>query len=108
VPLRDGVWTRGTSNTNARGSAVSRRARRRWIEAEHAVEGVLTCTLCGVPLLTDARAAELGATEERFEVDRIVPGALGGRYVRGNVRPACRPCNNEAGQRVRCSVERIG
>lgn len=25
--------------------------------------------------------------------DRIVPGSQGGRYVRSNLQPACRPCN---------------
>lgn len=103
MPLRDGVWTRGASNTNDRGSAAARRARRRWLEEQHAVCGVLLCALCDVPLPTDALAEALGIpTAERFEVDRIVPGVLGGRYVRGNIRPICRPCNNEAGQRVRC------
>ena len=30
-------------------------------------------------------------------VDRIVPGAEGGRYVRGNIRPMCGPCNSRTG-----------
>lgn len=26
-------------------------------------------------------------------VNRITPGCRGGRYVRGNIEPACSPCN---------------
>jgi excisionase family DNA binding protein len=30
-------------------------------------------------------------------VDRVVPGADGGGYSRGNIRPSCRPCNSSTG-----------
>jgi len=96
---------RGTSNSAVRGGAPARRARRRRLEAEHAVDGVLTCYRCAVPLLVDELADELGVPRgERFEVDRIVAGRDGGRYVRGNVRPACGPCNREAGNALRDGV----
>lgn len=36
-----------------------------------------------------------------MEVDRIVPGVLGGRYRRDNIRPACSDCNIETGNEVR-------
>jgi hypothetical protein len=32
-----------------------------------------------------------------------VPGAHGGRYTHGNIRPACGPCNSETGGAVRSS-----
>ena len=102
MPYRNGQWTRGTSNGNARGSASTRRARRRRLEARLAVDGVLVCYRCAVVLPTDEVAEALGVpAAERYEVDRIVPGALGGRYTDDNVMPACRPCNNETGQAVR-------
>lgn len=40
------------------------------------------CTWCGCNL-----------TYRTVEADRVVPGEAGGRYVRGNVVPACRRCN---------------
>lgn len=99
---RAGVTIRGTSNRNARGGAPQRRARRRRLEAEHAVAGVLTCYRCAVPLLADDVAQALGVpAAERFEVDRIVPGVRGGTYASGNVRPACGPCNRETGNEAR-------
>lgn len=34
-------------------------------------------------------------------VDRIVPGAKGGKYTRNNIRPACATCNSVTGATVR-------
>lgn len=36
-----------------------------------------------------------------LESDRIVPGVLGGRYTRDNIRPICGNCNRETGNLVR-------
>lgn len=80
---------RGTSNTNARGSAASRRARRAWIMDAYGTDGIVTCWWCDVPLHADG--------PEAFEVDRLVPGRRGGTYRRGNVVPACPPCNADRG-----------
>jgi hypothetical protein len=55
-------------------------------------------------------------TDETIEADRIVPG---GSYRRGNIAPACRPCNvarsddgdiakDEVAARVRATVARTG
>ena len=79
---------RGTSNANARGNSVDRRARRRWLLQSYAsnVPGYCRCYRCGVLL-----------DEESLTVDRIVPGCLGGKYVRTNIRPACSECNSETG-----------
>lgn len=99
---RGGRTVRGTSNRNARGSAKTRRARRRRLADQHAIHGVMTCYRCAVPLLADDVAEQLGVPAgERFEVDRIVPGCQGGTYVDGNVRPACGPCNRETGNAAR-------
>lgn len=79
---------RGTTNSNARGSSTDRRARRRWLLQTFAADcvGFCRCYRCGALL-----------TERTVTVDRIVPGCLGGRYVRGNIRPACARCNAETG-----------
>lgn len=31
----------------------------------------------------------------RLEIDRLVPGEVGGRYVRGNIVPSCTACNKK-------------
>ena len=79
---------RGTSNSNARGSSSDRRARRAYLLATYAsdVPGFCRCYRCGVLLGVEA-----------ITIDRIVPGALGGRYVRENIRPACAFCNSATG-----------
>lgn len=69
-----------------RGSARDRRARRAWLVRTFTTPaGGFACHLCGTPLVPDAHD---------WHVDRWpVPGCQGGRYVRGNIRPACAPCN---------------
>ena len=74
------------TNTNARGSYIDRARRKFWLLTTFG-DGTLTvCWRCGVPLLY----ADLTA-------DRVLPGAHGGTYCRANLRPACRPCQNEQG-----------
>jgi hypothetical protein len=90
------VTERGTSNTNTRGSAEQRRARRAWLVAEFGTCGIVVCHRCDVPLLAQGPDA--------FEVDRIVPGCRGGTYARGNIRPVCPPCNIETGNAVRDGI----
>ena len=90
---------RGTSNGCARGSAADRRARRAYLVDTFGWRlpdgtGVVCCYRCAVPLLEHEDPEAPG---QAVTVDRIVPGVLGGRYVRGNVRPACGPCNSETG-----------
>ena len=96
MSIRDGVTRRGTSNGNQRGSAHDRRVRKQWLIETFGDGQVVACY-----------RVELGLCDrvelvfETVTVDRIVPGAHGGRYVRGNIRPACGPCNSETGGRVR-------
>lgn len=90
---------RGTSNGNACGNAEDRRRRRAWLVDVFGWRladgtGVVCCYRCGVPLLEHDDPAAPG---QSVTADRILPGVLGGRYVRGNLRPACGPCNSETG-----------
>lgn len=48
------------------------------------------CYRCGVLLTVDTVTA-----------DRILPGMLGGRYTRDNIRPACATCNSTTGAELR-------
>lgn len=84
--------TRGRSNTNERGSARERRARRRWLlspESGHGGDGEsVPCSDCPTVV-----------TDETMYVDRIIPGEQGGRYTRNNIKPHCQLCSCRQGQR---------
>lgn len=75
------MTTRGTSNTNVRGSAKDRRARRQWILSAYGDGFTCPCWDCDAPL--DA---------ETLTIARATPGALGGTYRRENCRPSCATC----------------
>ncbi len=77
---------RGTTNTNARGSVADRRARRAWLLRTFGDGTTAPCFRCSAPL-----------DDSTITVDRTVPGCMGGRYVRGNIRPACAHCNSSTG-----------
>ncbi|QXJ40726.1 HNH endonuclease [Curtobacterium phage Parvaparticeps] len=83
--------SRGSSNSDSRGSAASRRARKQWLLDEFGDGTTAPCAFgCGVHV-----------NFQTITVDRFpIPGAQGGRYVRGNIRPACEPCNREDGYRI--------
>lgn len=90
------VSARGTSNANDRGSATSRRARKRWLLATF---GDGHYALCAIGL-NDLCLGVVDA--DTIQVDRFpIPGALGGTYDRGNIRPACGPCNSVDGSQLR-------
>ncbi len=84
-----------TNGQDKRGSSKDRKARRLWLLSDKAPFGgngeVVPCALGDQPdcaILVDMTT---------MEVDRIVPGAFGGRYTRDNIRPTCIRCNKEAG-----------
>jgi hypothetical protein len=85
---------RGTTNRDERGSAAARRARKLWLLAEFGDGTAAPCSFnCGAVL-----------TFETITIDRYpVPGCRGGRYIRGNIRPACAPCNSVHGGGLRSS-----
>lgn len=72
-----------------RGNPEDRRRRRQWLLEEFGNGVTAPCAFgCGTIL-----------TEETMSVDRYpIPGAFGGTYARGNIRPACVPCNSRHGQ----------
>lgn len=102
---------RGKSNGNERGSAADRRARKLWllhtyparekwwaVDAFAVAKGVRPIPLVPVSRMVEGKTrcyscgSLLGLAE--LTVDRIVPGARGGTYVRENIRPCCDHCNS--------------
>lgn len=41
-----------------------------------------------------------------LQADRIIPGRLGGTYARGNIRPACGPCNIRSGNALKALIRK--
>lgn len=115
--------TRGTSNSNRRGSAENRRRRKQWLLEVYAANRPLTrvvfkdgevdvddYVISIEELLTfeSVVSAEHVPTARCYRcgdllwfgtltVDRIVPECKGGTYRRTNIRPACSDCNSETG-----------
>lgn len=86
---------RGTSNGNQTGSAKNRAVRRKWLLETFGDGVIASCALANGPWC-------LGTVDSAtLTVDRIVPGCKGGRYIRGNIRPACGPCNSRHGGSLR-------
>lgn len=48
---------------------------------------------------------DLFVTFQTMNVDRIVPGCLGGRYTRDNIRPTCFNCNNKLSHEQKAEVK---
>lgn len=80
---------RGTTNTNVRGSSYDRRRRKQWLLDTFGDGTTVVCSFAGCnKILTFAT----------MTVDRYpLAGIDGGRYRRGNIRPACRTCNESDG-----------
>lgn len=81
-------------NGNERGSAEDRRRRRQWL-VETFGDGVEV--MCHLEL---SDQCEMVLTVDTVTADRIIPGCDGGRYTRGNIRPACKPCQDSQGGRI--------
>lgn len=87
-----GRTRRGTTNQNSRGSSEQRRQRKQWLLTTFGDGTTAPCSFgCG-QLLTMATL-----TVDRFPL----PGCQGGTYMRGNIRPACGPCNSAHGGALR-------
>jgi hypothetical protein len=88
----DGRRARGTSNGNQRGGSAARRARKVWLLGHFGDGQKAECAFgCGSVVDLDT------ITVDRFPV----PGCQGGTYARGNIRPACAPCNSSRGAVLR-------
>lgn len=81
----------GERQRNVRGSAADRRRRRAWLLETYAPELGPAHAFCELRL---SPACEQIVDTLTLSVDRIEPG---GAYVRGNIRPACTPCQNQQG-----------
>lgn len=87
------MTTRGTTNRNDRGSAFGRRQRKLWLLTTFGDGVTASCSFPGCEVVLDV---------ETITVDRHpIPGCQGGTYRRGNIRPACAPCNSEHGGALR-------
>lgn len=101
--------TRGTSNSNERGSADDRRRRKLWlietyranVDLEYFGSYVVQVVPAGTgtPTCRCYRCGDL-LTYATVTVDRIIPGCMGGTYRRNNIRPACGNCNSETGGKL--------
>lgn len=107
---------RGTTNCYVSGNSYDRRRRRGWMIRQFGIprssDGKQTRVRChhcprimrAAPVKRLIKAGPYAGTYGQFyswEVDRWpVCGHDGGKYVRGNIVPACRKCNG-----TRCSKE---
>lgn len=89
VPVR--LRGRGTSNSNVRGSAESRRRRKRYLLDTFGDGESAPCSFEG---------CEVVLTFETITVDRILMGVDGGSYRRDNIRPACMFHNASEGSKA--------
>lgn len=83
--------TRGTTNRNRRGSSYARRRRRLWLVEEFGDGELVACFLQLSPHCLWVLDADT------VSPDRLVLGADGGSYRRGNIQPACGPCQSFQG-----------
>jgi hypothetical protein len=83
--------SRGTSNSNARGSSYSRRRRKQWLLDNFGNGVTAPCFM---------RGCDAVLTADTITVDRIQLGRDGGSYRRGNIRPACSSHNASEGSKA--------
>ena len=85
---------RGTSNSNSRGSAADRLARKLWLLATFSPKLGPTEAWCEFNCGTIV-------TLKTISVDRYpIPGCEGGSYRRDNIRPSCSGCNSRHGSEL--------
>jgi hypothetical protein len=89
MPGDDVTVTRGTSNTNDRGSAASRRRRKQALLVRDGDGISAPCWECGTSV-----------TFSTMICDRKKPGKHGGRYQLSNLRVHCRGCSETQGARM--------
>lgn len=86
---------RGTTNRNDRGSSADRLARKLWLLATFSKRLGPHRAKCAF------RGCQEILTLETITVDRYpIPGCMGGRYTRDNIRPACAAHNYGEGAAI--------
>lgn len=85
---------RSRSNRNDRGSSYSRRRRREWLVEEFGDGEFVAC------FLQRSRYCLYVLDVDTVSPDRLHLGADGGSYRRGNIQPACLPCQCDQGGEV--------
>lgn len=73
---------------DARGSSISRRARKIKMIKVYGNGCTVECVWCSIAL-----------DFASLTIDRIIPGSEGGSYRWDNVQPACLHCNQERGDK---------
>lgn len=84
--------SKNANGDGGRGNAKDRARRRAWLVTPAAGFGGNGETVACAAGVSDL--CQLFVDTVTMEVDRIVPGCLGGRYTRDNIRPTCWNCNN--------------
>lgn len=100
---------RKSTNANGdggKGNSRDKRARRNYLLSEKAGWGGNGET---VPCASERHHADCEGlvTYATMNVDRIVPGCLGGRYTRDNIRPTSFACNNMLSHEQKAEVKAI-
>lgn len=85
---------RSRSNRNDRGSSYERRRRREWLVEQFGDGEFVACFLQRSPHCLYV------LDRDNVSADRIVLGVDGGTYRRGNILPACLPCQCHQGGEV--------
>lgn len=85
--------TRGNGGPDLRGNSKDRKRRKEWLLTEF---GDGTTCECAFPDCNETLTYET-VTADRYPIS----GKEGGRYVRGNIRPACIGCNAADGTRIK-------
>lgn len=87
---------RGHRNTNERGNAKQRRARKQWLLNTFGDGESAPCFECGTAVTFDT-----------IFVDRIIPHEEGGTYRRDNIRPHCASCSCKQGANATNRLKRV-
>ena len=74
-----------------RGNSTDRKRRKLWLIDTYGDGDFVACRLCWTTVDYSGLC-----------VDRIVPGHMGGKYVRNNIRPSCAPCQHSQGAAITC------
>jgi hypothetical protein len=90
------LMSKGRRNSNERGNASNRRARKLWLLNEFGDGVKAPCWECGTLVDFDTMI-----------VDRITPGEQGGTYRRNNIRVHCVGCSGRQGQRRTMEIRNV-